>query len=188
MPGGDDGKTSDMNTVISNCELIRTALPRMVIVLLHHPGWDTGRERGSTVLRDEADLVMAVKKVNGTVKLTCTKDREGPGFSDVPFRLNSITMENEGLPSDGARTCVIEWAAPVNVLAPTDQTQDLTKARKVALDVLRRIVIVNGPPTFQTWFKALPKGTVSERRFYDVVDALLKLKLARKQGKRYEST
>lgn len=180
MPGGDDSKTSDMGMVIDNCNRIREALPRMALLLLHHPGWDRSRERGSSVLRDAADLVMSVTKKNGITRLGCTKDRNGPGFTHVPIRLVPLTLDDEGMPGDGHTTSVIEAAEPCATAQP-----DLTAPRRVALDTLKKIVGTSAPPTFGIWFRALPEKTVSDRRFYDVIDKLIKLGLVKKDGRRY---
>ncbi|HET9833972.1 MAG TPA: hypothetical protein VFP91_19750, partial [Vicinamibacterales bacterium] len=67
-------------------------------------------------------------------------------------------------------------------LADQLNRQDLTPAQLTALEVLRRIVKVTGPARKTDWFKALPLKTVSERRFYDVVDALLEARLVVQEG------
>jgi hypothetical protein len=167
--GADENSAKDMGLAIEACDRIRRTTAATVL-LVHHTGKDGGQERGSSALRGAADTVLALTDDGDSLKLTCDKQKDGPPFEAIRVRLVPVL--------EGA-TCVASL---------TDGTAaalaDLTGARLTALDVLRRICAVDGPVTRSEWFRALPPKTVTDRRFYDVVNALLTARLVEREGKK----
>jgi hypothetical protein len=121
-------------------------------------------------LRGAADTVLALTDDGDSLKLTCDKQKDAAPFEAMRVRLVPVL--------DGA-TCV---ASAADGMMAT--LADLTGVRLTALDVLRRISAVDGPVTRTEWFKALPQKTVTDRRFYDVVNGLLTARLVEREGKK----
>jgi hypothetical protein len=127
-------------------------------------------ERGSSALRGAADTVLALTDNGDSLKLVCDKQKDAAPFDALRVRL---------VPVLNGATCVAALAD-----GTTAALADLTGARLTALEVLRRICAVDGAVTRTQWFAALPHKTVTDRRFYDVVDALLTGGLVERDGKK----
>jgi hypothetical protein len=167
LVGADENSAKDMGLAIAACDRIRK-LTGATVVLVHHTGKDGGQERGSSALRGAVDTVIALTEDAGVLKLVCEKQKDGSPFQPVKVRLVAVL--------DG-QTCVA-------TLADGPTVADLSAPRLAALETLRRIHPVSGPVTKTEWFRALPPKAVSERRFYDVIDALLTGGLIAKEGKK----
>jgi len=93
---GDENTPRDMTGFISTCGLLQKHL-HCTVVVIHHTGHDTSRERGHSSLRAAADSIIAVKgKVFGGkgVTIECKKQKDAAEFS--PYELNG-RQENESL-------------------------------------------------------------------------------------------
>jgi hypothetical protein len=91
MDGGDENFAKDMNAVIKHVDRLRQETGATVM-LLHHPGQDTSRERGSTALKGAADVVIKLTgKVTDTVTMRCDKMKMA-----APFEKVSIQFEETG--------------------------------------------------------------------------------------------
>jgi hypothetical protein len=81
---GDESSTKDMTRFVAGCDVLRRKLKTAVIVI-HHTGLDTTRERGSTVLRAAADTRLQVTKKGDVVTLTLMDQRAGPPGAKLHF-------------------------------------------------------------------------------------------------------
>ena len=81
---GSDSDTGDMGRLIRACDRIRQAIPGAAMLLLHHPGWDSSRERGAYALRGAIDSSWRLQDSgDGQVRLVCEKNRDGELFPDI---------------------------------------------------------------------------------------------------------
>jgi hypothetical protein len=114
--------------------------------------------------------VLALTKERDFLKLTCEKQKDAAPFDAI--RVQLVTVLN------GA-TCV------ATLLSGTrSRVADFTPVRLAALDVLKRIYTLKAPVTRNQWFHALSPKTITERLFYDVVNALPRVGLVERDGKK----
>jgi DNA-binding MarR family transcriptional regulator len=86
MVGLEESSTGDMTRAIDALNTIRTATGAAVFVI-HHTGWGTEHERGSSSLRAACRMVMKLTNDEGLLKLTCEKANSTQGFEPRYFRL-----------------------------------------------------------------------------------------------------
>jgi hypothetical protein len=87
VAGADENSQGEMSTFVANVDKIREATGAAVMAL-HHPNVSGERERGSTVLRGAADMMLSVKKDDdGTVTLKCEKNKDAPHFKNITLEL-----------------------------------------------------------------------------------------------------
>ncbi len=97
--------TADMGRFVAGLEQVRRELDGLVIVL-HNTGWDTTRERGSTVLPDACDVVLLLQERNGRRQLTHRKCRDG-----APLEAGQVDLAFEAV--DGTDSGVLVAAGAV---------------------------------------------------------------------------
>ncbi len=109
--GGDENSTQDMSAFCTAIRYLRDALQCSVIVIHHTGHTDSGRERGSIVLRASADVLIQVAKDDGAGELVgfqviAARDLE-PMESAISLKL--ARHETEWLDEDGEPlvTCVV---------------------------------------------------------------------------------
>ncbi len=95
MVGGDENSQKDMGLFISGCDQIREQLG-CAVVIIHHTGKTGDNERGSSVLRGAADMMIAVTNEEGTIKVSCGKSKDSKPFPHRYLRLKEITIEQNG--------------------------------------------------------------------------------------------
>lgn len=139
-------------------------------LLLHHTGHDNRRERGSSALRAAADTVMMVgPPKSGLRELHSDKQRDAELFDPIPFRLESVTLD------DGTSSCVVRLAGS----APPARIRLSPKQAKV----LQSLQSFGGTGVHHKgWLDAsgVPRSTFSR-----MIDELLDLGLARHEQGRY---
>jgi hypothetical protein len=170
MPGGDDPSMKDIGTVLSNGDRVRQELG-CSIEFLHHTGWNEERERGSSSLRGHVDtLTLMSKDVEGTITLHCDKQKDGPEFPDLRFRLTRLELGSDH------SACVVD---PVDTLH-IDENETLTESYRLAYDVLQQ-TFPHGA-TQKQWLESMPpsfgKGAEARRqKLYRARRELLKRSL-----------
>lgn len=108
IPGLDENKSQDMTTFIGIIDEIR-ARYGAAINAVHHAGWNSTHERGSTVIGDAADWIMAISKSDDGQKITCkvekVKDEEIPAeyrctFLPIGQTGSGILAHDTNVPAD----------------------------------------------------------------------------------------
>jgi hypothetical protein len=130
---GDETSPHDMGLFVRACNRIRAEVSAAVLVL-HHPGWNATRERGSNVLRGESDLVFRLDEQGGTCVLHCEKARDMALLPPIGFRLELVDLPAtpDGQPVTSRRLV----AADVLPNLASDRDK-LSAARRQILDLLR---------------------------------------------------
>lgn len=91
--GMDENSTQDMARLVGAMDEIRARVG-CALLGLHHTGHaETGRERGSSVLRAAADVsILATPADHLQVKLSCSKMRDGEPFQPATVRLERVAQ------------------------------------------------------------------------------------------------
>jgi hypothetical protein len=78
--GGDTSDHKDMRRFLATVNLLRQQYGCAVVVL-HHTGWDSKRERGAKSIRDAADVAIFLDRKDDEIVVSCEKMRDGERFS-----------------------------------------------------------------------------------------------------------
>lgn len=89
LAGVDENSQRDMTKVVGSIERIRQATGASVL-LIHHTRKAGDLERGSTVLRGAADLMMSVTKGKDGLVLRADKTNDMPPFPELHVRLQTV--------------------------------------------------------------------------------------------------
>jgi hypothetical protein len=99
MAGGEENSATEMGRAIEACSRLRLRFGCSVLAL-HHTGWDTTRERGSSALRAAADATISAERVAGEQRpsliLRSVKVRDDEAFADLYFDLPTIDLGERG--------------------------------------------------------------------------------------------
>jgi AAA domain len=146
--GGDENSTSDMTAFCDALRYIRDQLGCAVVVIHHTGHGDSGRERGSIVLRASADVIVQVAKDEGTKKLVgfqviAARDIE---TMEAPIALKLTRHDTEWLDEDGEPlvTCVVA-AADQPVTLPGRGGHPLGAAQAVVLQAAQELARAGRP-------------------------------------------
>jgi len=104
--GADEDKAKDMGLFVDAVARIRVQTGATVLTV-HHTGWQKngGRERGSSAVRAAADtVILATTGKDGTVTLTCKKQKDAAEFDPIVLRPCSVKLD------DGESSLVFERA------------------------------------------------------------------------------
>jgi len=153
--GGDENSTKDMNLFIQHVDRLRTKLGCAVLVV-HHSGHGSERERGSSALRGAADTMLKLTKTDGQrLRLTCDKQKDGEESLDVALRLAVVPS-----PDPLVRSCVL--------VEDTGASPGAPRLSATAATVLQAF-----PQTTRVTSSAWMAATgVPERTFYAVAKRL----------------
>ncbi len=77
--GGDTSDHKDMRRFLATVNLLRQQYGCAVVVL-HHTGWDSKRERGAKSIRDAADVAIFLERKDDLISVSCEKMRDGERF------------------------------------------------------------------------------------------------------------
>lgn len=95
---GDDNNAKDMGTFIEGCEYMRRELQCAVLVL-HHMGITTGRERGSAALRNASFAMFKTSEPRyndrggGSVQLECDRMKDAPMPKEVRVQMDTVALD-----------------------------------------------------------------------------------------------
>lgn len=179
MAGGDENSARDTGLVVAALERVQAATGA-AILLLHHTGWDTTRERGSSNLRAVADASLELDAAGNlmTLKVVKAKDSEPP----APLHLQRTIVEIPGRvkrDGDPVTSCIIERASNVE--------SAISGAARAALDALLDSDLGDGL-THSEWRTACEQ-TVPKSSFNRAINELIGLtaveKVGEKRGARY---
>ncbi len=85
VAGGNEDKSADMTVLIDGIKIVQRETGCAAVVV-HHTGWDTTRERGSSSLRAAMDVVLALRPLgSGIIELKVEKMRDAE--IPAPFSL-----------------------------------------------------------------------------------------------------
>lgn len=93
--GGSDSDDKDMNPFLDNIDYLKNKYGATILIV-HHTGWNTERERGCSSLRGRADTMISVAKTNKDGRLTdgitisCVKQKDADEFRSFGVALESI--------------------------------------------------------------------------------------------------
>lgn len=87
--GGDENSQKDMSLALSSADALRREFG-CAILIVHHSGKYGGPERGSGVIRNDADVVLAVQRSADAITLTCEKMRDAEPFPAIRFEIHEI--------------------------------------------------------------------------------------------------
>lgn len=94
-PGRDENSNTAMNEVMGNCHQLAVELG-CCVELVHHTGWDEGRERGASAQRGALDAMVRVHEGIFTV----TKVKAGPDGQERHFELAPVGQSLVAKPLD----------------------------------------------------------------------------------------
>lgn len=182
---GDDGSTRDMSYFVKAIDRLRDLFEkhnpndkRPDCLPIHHSGYDPRHERGSTVLRRAADMVVRIRREPNTrpkyhrVELSCEPPHGKPPKDDAPWddielQGKSLTaIELDGSPLKDANGAVLKTlifeprSTPSSPLAKVKKNVLLFVKRN--LGASQRAVIMNNPTPSKKGSKQKKLGTRAE--------------------------
>jgi putative DNA primase/helicase len=95
---GDENSTKDMGALIEGCEYIKREVGCAVLIV-HHMGVKTGRERGTGALRNASFAMYRTLDARynetggGSVKLQCDRMKDAPLPKDVRVYFDSVALD-----------------------------------------------------------------------------------------------
>ncbi|MFQ5791114.1 MAG: AAA family ATPase, partial [Acidobacteriota bacterium] len=93
--GKNEDSTQDMNSFTNRCAKIRDELGCTVLVV-HHTGRDSSRERGNLSLKNNIDTMIRCSRVKkGIVELECEKQKDAPYFEPFQLILEEVQLSEE---------------------------------------------------------------------------------------------
>jgi archaellum biogenesis ATPase FlaH len=170
MVGGDENNQKDMGLFVYGCERIQRALDCTVIIV-HHTGKTGDNERGSSVLRAAADMMIAVSNEEGLVKIACGKSKDTKPFMHRYCRLLEVEITQNG---QKVVSCVLEAWQHVKV-----SVNELTPNQARLLECLASNLFQEGvrAPDLKGY------SNIQGSSFYSALNSLIKKGYARKMGK-----
>ena len=170
--GLDEDKSKEVTRVYKGVRRVVDALDASFGVL-HHQGWTERRERGSSAIRDNSEIVVRIKKFDpaaGLVELEHLKRRSGAGPKLKAFYLSAklITV-------DGYRDQIPIVTGPIDAAAQTAAStakKDEEDARKAEQNLILMVAVLRkflgNKATNADWLNAMQahsKTGWSERSF-----------------------
>lgn len=139
---GDENSTRDMSLFTTAIRRLRDEFGCSILVI-HHTGLaDAARERGSSVLRGAADVIVQVardKQNSDLVGFQVIQARDlEPWDEAIGLRLRVVETDWDDEDGAALSTCVIE-AASQPVTLPGRGTKPLCKRQRQLLDIAQRI-------------------------------------------------
>ncbi len=128
---GDENQQEDMNQFVSGIDILRSTY-RCAVLVVHHTRLDGDRERGNTAFRGAADTMIALRRTDDVVEVSCAKQKDDAHFET--FSLEKVVIES-------VNSCVLRKAQ-------VGEKRALTLS--IILDTLRQL----GPSKWDTWVEA----------------------------------
>lgn len=138
--GGDENSTQDMTAFCAACKQVIDEVPCSLIAIHHTGHADSGRERGSIVLRSACDVVIQIGKDISDSSLVGFQVITGRDVEpmDEPLSLRLTQTVTDWLDEDGVpmTTCLVESAGqPVNL--PGSNARPLGAGQATLYEVIR---------------------------------------------------
>lgn len=166
--GYSDSRDDELGQWIAGAQQLQRETGAAVLVI-HHTGWATERERGSTILRGAVDGLALVTKDDAVVTLSCLKAKDAEPFPDMKFTLTPW----------GASAILVPVAPGSADRAPNP----LPPQRQKALDVLT--LLDDGDGVAAT--KWLETSGLAKATFYRAVADLVSWGLIEKKRGKYSA-
>jgi hypothetical protein len=165
LAGGDENSAKDMGLMVRHCDLLRTEL-EAIVLLVHHSQKNGPSERGSGALRGACDTMLELTAADDLLTLSCDKQKDAMPFRPISVVLHSVIQTD---------SCVVQLAS--------SQTPSLTltPGERRSLSALRDQFSADGA-TSGDWLRA---AQIPDRSFYRITKRLLDLNYIRKEGGRY---
>lgn len=125
--GGDENQSKDINAFTASCDRLRKEFGCSVVII-HHVTKSSGTERGSGALRNNCDTMIEVVNEEGTIKVICSKMKDGKHWPTEYYRRLEVEIEQNG---EKVSTCVLEPWQNVKVNA-----EELTHNQAAVIEVL----------------------------------------------------
>ena len=170
LPGGDENAVKDMGTFVDVVNELRRATG-VTVLANHHTGKDGRVERGSTAVRGAADTMIKLSDEESVITVTCDKQRDGPPFDALRFRLKSI-----------GESCVLE---PTTELLDTDE---LTPKELEALKALHSVTLADEGVSSTAWESVSSAQGISRATYHRVRKTLIVKGYIEKRKSRYLPT
>jgi hypothetical protein len=161
--GGDENSTKDMNTFVTNCDLLRESFPDTTILVVHHTGKDTARGlRGSSAFNGALDIAFEMNRPHLDLPPAFLKNAKPHKDSRMVPR---IDLRLDEVPLADDKTSLI-----VRMLNTSEKTEDILdedlrsdEARRkqtAACNQTWRVLHKNFPNGAKnaTWYEASRKG------------------------------
>lgn len=179
MIGADENSAKDMGIAIAGLDRIRTELDTAVVAV-HHTGWDTSRERGSTALRAAADSLLMVKASGDSITVESVKQRDAEDAPPLYLTRRVVGIPGRAHPDGRPVTSVVlEQGAGV-----------ISENSTRLLEILRDADLGEGLTASQ-WERLAVESKVSRAAFYRGVRELKESKqvsqIGLKRGARYRA-
>ncbi len=137
MGSGDENSSSDMGSLIKNCDIIRHQT-KAHLMIVHHSGKDENRgARGHSSLKAAIDTEIRVIQQEGIISAEVKKQREGQTGLKYSFDLKSYEVDRDE-DGDMISSCALERTA--NILQPTS----LSGQAYEALEILKTLIAERG--------------------------------------------
>ncbi len=172
--GGDENKQECMTEFVDSCRTLQRAFGA-ALLLVHHTGKNSDAERGSSVLRGAADvMVFQSMTQDRRVTIRCNKQKDDEAFPDIRLQLvqvklasnkagkpaTSCVLVRESGPEPGGNVKLI--ANPEHEGKPAGVTLRILvergelsspQLRELTAKALKRDVL--SPKTYQNWRQSL---------------------------------
>jgi RecA/RadA recombinase len=122
--GADENGQRDMTRVVDSIDEIRRSSGATVL-LVHHTRKAGDLERGSSVLRGAADLMISVRSTSDAIVLHADKVNDFKPFDDIRVRLTEVD-----------NSCVVTEAPPASEADGTKKRRGQAKKARLALETL----------------------------------------------------
>lgn len=182
MPGKSENKAEDLSVYVNNVDPLAAKFQSLTMTVHHSPRSDEDRGSGSNVLDAAADVMIGVKRSDGTRTGTATvktaKDFEEGTSWTFELRTEEIGLDRHGKPIVGAYAELtsdpaLSGAAPAKIKKPSD-------AQQRVYDILVEAVIDRGvaglagdatPPTQRAITRDTLKQYCKKKGWWDSTDA-----------------
>ncbi|GFE84980.1 hypothetical protein GCM10011487_69800 [Steroidobacter agaridevorans] len=139
---GDENSTQDMSLFIAAVRQLRDAFGCSILVI-HHTGLsDSGRERGSSVLRGAADVIVQVARSKPDSDLIAfqviqARDLE-PWETPIALRLDPVEIDWTDEGGDALQTCIVQ-ASNQLVTIPGRGSKPLGDRQQQLIEIVREL-------------------------------------------------
>ncbi|MEN3791835.1 AAA family ATPase [Fulvimarina sp. MAC3] len=148
MHGGVDSEPRDMKIFLEHVEALRQATGAHILII-HHTGKETDRGmRGSSMLRDFADTVLAIEapKEEDTdhlhwIKVDKQKDGEDGGKYRARLSQSTVGTDEDG---DETTSCVVEHLGASETTGPAKPQKRLSPSEEIARRALADLLCDQG--------------------------------------------
>lgn len=123
IAGHDENSAGVVSTMLENCRYMQQEL-QCALLLIHHSGKKSDSERGSSAIRAGVDMMLKMEDSDGTIVLTCEKDKYNEAFTPRYYRKQLVPVKNN-------RQCLV--LLPTHKDTPADQ---ITPSQRAVLDFL----------------------------------------------------